>query len=150
MLRNYVNLRTFFNPENLLADENQLFPCLGRPSKGSVLQTWNLAGWDVVCWLHSQIRNQRRCYGRMVTIHMTVTIHLQPWLPYMKLGLKKFLMDRNLALKYHYWTGIWYRDLLGCNLTFDGVWHWRTDSCFHVLSKQSQYSEIPISPNPSP
>ena len=30
MLRNNVNLRTFFNPENWLADENQLFPCLGQ------------------------------------------------------------------------------------------------------------------------
>ena len=28
MLRNHLTLRTFFNPENLLADENQLFPCL--------------------------------------------------------------------------------------------------------------------------
>ena len=28
MIRRYVNLRTFFHPENLLADKNQLFPCL--------------------------------------------------------------------------------------------------------------------------
>ena len=28
MLRNYVNLRTFFNPKNWLTDKNQLFPCL--------------------------------------------------------------------------------------------------------------------------
>ena len=28
MLRNNVNLWTFFNPENRLADENQLFPCM--------------------------------------------------------------------------------------------------------------------------
>ena len=28
MLKNYLNWRAFFNPENLLVDENQLFPCL--------------------------------------------------------------------------------------------------------------------------
>ena len=28
MLRNYANLRTFFNPKNWLADENELFLCL--------------------------------------------------------------------------------------------------------------------------
>ena len=78
-----------------------------------------VAGWDVVCWLYSQIRNQQRCYGSMVTIPMTVTINLQPLLPYV-----------NLALKYHYRTGIWYRNLLGYEMAFDGVWHWRTDSCF--------------------
>ena len=27
-IRKFVNLRTFFNPENRLADKNQLFPCL--------------------------------------------------------------------------------------------------------------------------
>ena len=30
MLRNYYNLRTFVNPKNWLADENQLFPCLSK------------------------------------------------------------------------------------------------------------------------
>ena len=33
MFRNYLNLRTFFNPKNLLADKNQLFPCLPSPPK---------------------------------------------------------------------------------------------------------------------
>ena len=28
MIKKYVNLRTFSNPENQLADKNQLFPCL--------------------------------------------------------------------------------------------------------------------------
>ena len=28
MIWGYVNLRTFFNPENQFADKNQLFPCL--------------------------------------------------------------------------------------------------------------------------
>ena len=28
MIKNYVNLRTFFNPENWLADKNKLFSCL--------------------------------------------------------------------------------------------------------------------------
>ena len=28
MIRIYMNLRIFFNPENWLADKNQLFPCL--------------------------------------------------------------------------------------------------------------------------
>ena len=31
MIRKYVNLRTFFNPENWLADKNELFPCLPNP-----------------------------------------------------------------------------------------------------------------------
>ena len=30
MLRKYLNLWTFCNPENWLADDNQVFPCLYR------------------------------------------------------------------------------------------------------------------------
>ena len=39
MIRKYVNLRTFFIPENWFADKNQLFPCQGRVPV--------LGGWSV-------------------------------------------------------------------------------------------------------
>ena len=59
-------------------------------------------------------------------------------------GSQKFLTDRNLALKYYYWTEIWYRDLLGFKMTFHGVWHWRTDSCkVFQESNQLQNYHIP-------
>ena len=41
-----------------------------------------------------------------VTIPRMVTIQLQPFLPYTNLAPKKFLLDRNLALKFHYQTGL--------------------------------------------
>ena len=34
MIRKYVNPQTFFNPENQLADKNQLFPCLHFGGEG--------------------------------------------------------------------------------------------------------------------
>ena len=34
MIKKYVNLRTFSNPENQLADKNQLFPCLRQSRIG--------------------------------------------------------------------------------------------------------------------
>ena len=46
VLRNNVNLRTFFTPENWLADKSQLFPCLQGIKKieclAYILSTWYL------------------------------------------------------------------------------------------------------------
>ena len=47
---------------------------LGRPLLGKV------GGWDLV--RYSQIKDQPRCYDRIVTIPMMVTIQLQPFLMY--------------------------------------------------------------------
>ena len=34
---------------------------------------------------------------------------------------KKFLLDGNLAIKYHYWTRMRYRDILEWKMTFDAI-----------------------------
>ena len=43
MIKKYVNLQTFFNPENWLADKNKLFPCLKKPSESTlILKTYKM------------------------------------------------------------------------------------------------------------
>ena len=86
-----------------------------------------LEGWDLTCWLYSQMEEQPRCFGRMVIVTnpRIVTIQLHSFLPYVNLALnisyqtgighskliarrnfghQKFLPRRNLDLRYHYQT----------------------------------------------
>ena len=42
MIRRYMDLLTFFHPENLLADKNQLFPCLGKEGIEMIGFVWAL------------------------------------------------------------------------------------------------------------
>ena len=86
---------------------------LFRPLLGKV------GGWNLVCWLYSQIWDQPRCYGRTVTTPRMVTIRLQPFLLYM-----------NLALKNSYQTGIWLSNIIsgwefGIETYLDGRQPWR-------------------------
>ena len=52
MIRKYVILQTFFNPENWLADKNQLFPCLEAP----VFPKLQLNPWPSYCYPTYAIR----------------------------------------------------------------------------------------------
>ena len=54
MIWGYVNLRTFFNPENRFADKNQLFPCLIL-SKRPVME------------IHKKATNLTNCKGKVLS-----------------------------------------------------------------------------------
>ena len=87
--------KTTFSCKDDWPELTQPLLCLFKSLLGKV------GGWYLVCWLHSQIYDQPRCYGRAVTIPRMVTVPLQPFLLYM-----------NFALKNTYRTGIWLSNII--------------------------------------